>query len=270
MVPELTSNESSPSEFDHQFVSGGQPAVIRGGVCASSKCGEWNWEHLRQRVGEHRVRLVSSATGVFNPNVGVDVSEETLNEALNRLTGQGDDSQEHFYVMQQSIPDRFAELADEVGDPPLMPTRGTVRHTNLWLSGAGCVTPLHFDRKHNFLVQIEGRKELTLFHPKETPKLYPALHSSHRHISEVDLDAIDHERFPRFAEAVAETVILNPGEELFIPSGWWHHVRSLDAAISVNFFWNTPTMEWHARFDRLVRGIRKLGGSLLRAAGLKK
>jgi len=30
---------------------------------------------------------------------------------------------------------------------------------------------------------------------------------------------------------------LNPGDALFIPSKWWHHVRSLDRSASVNVWW---------------------------------
>ena len=31
--------------------------------------------------------------------------------------------------------------------------------------------------------------------------------------------------------------ILEPGDGLYIPLGWWHYVRSLDVSFSVSFWW---------------------------------
>ena len=57
------------------------------------------------------------------------------------------------------------------------------------------------------------------------------------YLSYVDCDNPDYERFPKFRQAVALEGILEPGEMLFLPAGWWHQVRSMDLAISVNFWW---------------------------------
>jgi lysine-specific demethylase 8 len=32
--------------------------------------------------------------------------------------------------------------------------------------------------------------------------------------------------------------ILEPGDTLYIPVGWWHYVRSLSVSFSVSFWWN--------------------------------
>ena len=36
------------------------------------------------------------------------------------------------------------------------------------------------------------------------------------------------------APGLVTDIILQPGEMIFIPRGWWHHVRSLDKSISVS------------------------------------
>ena len=60
----------------------------------------------------------------------------------------------------------------------------------------------------------------------------------------VDFDAPDLAAHPRFALAMAHalTVELEPGDAIFIPSMWWHHVEGLaDFNILVNYWWRrTP------------------------------
>ena len=52
--------------------------------------------------------------------------------------------------------------------------------------------------------------------------------------SEVNLENPDWERYPLFRYVSPAEVVVNPGEVLFVPVGWWHYVRSLDASISVS------------------------------------
>ena len=45
-----------------------------------------------------------------------------------------------------------------------------------------------------------------------------------------DFEKPDFERFPKFQQALdaSLTAELTPGDVLFIPSMWWHHVRGID------------------------------------------
>ena len=53
----------------------------------------------------------------------------------------------------------------------------------------------------------------------------------------IDLDRADHERFPRSRGIEAVTARLSPGETIFIPHGWWHHVRTARGSVSINTWW---------------------------------
>mmetsp|Transcript_17235 Transcript_17235/g.39975 ORF Transcript_17235/g.39975 Transcript_17235/m.39975 type:complete len:122 (-) Transcript_17235:61-426(-) len=51
------------------------------------------------------------------------------------------------------------------------------------------------------------------------------------HSSIADLER----RYPQFRQRPQGTyALLQPGDLLYIPAKWWHHVRSLDTAASVN------------------------------------
>jgi Cupin-like domain len=101
----------------------------------------------------------------------------------------------------------------------------------LWLGPAGTVTPLHHDVMNILLVQVTGRKRVTLVDPLRGGYVY----NDHGVYSMVDAANPDYSRFPLYAYADPITVVLEPGDALFIPVGWWHHVESLDLSASLSF-----------------------------------
>lgn len=118
------------------------------------------------------------------------------------------------------------QLFDGILDPG-----ATAGRIFLWFGPAGTVTPLHHDSMNVLLAQVLGRKLVTLIPSFETHLVY-------NHVgvySEVDCEAPDYERHPLFQNVSRLEVLLEPGQALFIPVGWWHHVRSLDVSISVSF-----------------------------------
>ena len=91
-------------------------------------------------------------------------------------------------------------------------------------------------------VQVVGRKRVRLY-DAALPRgsLYP--HAGvMSNTSEVDAAAPDGARFPSFPAAPTFDVVIAPGEMLYIPPGWWHHVTALDVSFSVSFWWggNSP------------------------------
>jgi ribosomal protein L16 Arg81 hydroxylase len=101
----------------------------------------------------------------------------------------------------------------------------------LWLGPEGTVTPLHHDVMNILFVQVFGRKRVILFDPLQTPYLY----NDDGVYSQIDPLSVDHSRFPLYREAESRTLILNPGEALFIPAGYWHHVEALEPSANVSF-----------------------------------
>jgi ribosomal protein L16 Arg81 hydroxylase len=105
------------------------------------------------------------------------------------------------------------------------------RAAYLWFGPAGTITPLHHDALSVLFNQIVGRKRFRLISPLATHLLYNNISV----YSDVDPLAVDDDRFPLFQEARQIIVTLEPGETLFVPVGWWHHVEALDLSISVSF-----------------------------------
>ena len=122
---------------------------------------------------------------------------------------------------------------------PLLPAEVPAR---VWIGNAVTVST-HFDLGSNVAVAVGGRRRFTLFPPEAAADLYvgPLEHTlAGQPVSMVDLDAPDLVRHPRFPRALAQAQVaeLEPGDALFIPSLWWHHVRAFaPLSVLVNYWW---------------------------------
>ncbi|XP_025075410.1 jmjC domain-containing protein 5 [Pogonomyrmex barbatus] len=109
---------------------------------------------------------------------------------------------------------------------------------NAWFGPANTVSPLHFDPKNNLLSQIFGYKRVILYSPAETNNLYPYDTRLLNNTAQVDPVRPDYDKWPNFRKASGMTFYLKPGEMLYIPPKWWHHVTALTPSFSVSFWWN--------------------------------
>jgi hypothetical protein len=136
----------------------------------------------------------------------------------------------------------------------------------LWI-GNRVVVATHHDVMENIAVLVAGRRRFTLFPPEQAGNLYIGpfeFTPAGTPVSLVDAEAPDFARFPRFAAALeqAETAELAPGDAIFIPYMWWHHVRSLDAFnILANYWWSAtpPAQPGLAPIDALVHARLAIG-----------
>lgn len=116
--------------------------------------------------------------------------------------------------------------------PPQIPPR-------LWVGGA-VRTQTHNDRDHNLAIVLAGQRRFILFPPEQVANLYVGPLENPPPLSLVDPEAPDYARFPKFREAMTQACVacLDPGDALFLPKYWWHHVTSLAPYnVMVNYWW---------------------------------
>ena len=124
---------------------------------------------------------------------------------------------------------------------------------SIWI-GNRTVVATHYDLPDNLAVVAVGERRFTLFPPDQLHNLYVGpldFNPAGQAISLVDVRNPDLARYPRYADALAHAQVaeLGPGDALFIPSMWWHHVEALSAFnVLVNYWWrqspdymDTPT-----------------------------
>jgi len=103
-----------------------------------------------------------------------------------------------------------------------------------WLGPARTVTPLHCDYDDNIFAQVWGRKRIFLAPPHHDAFLYTREANPMLFGSPFDPEAPDYERFPLARRAAVVEVIVEPGDMLYVPAGWYHQVRALSFSLSAN------------------------------------
>ena len=138
--------------------------------------------------------------------------------------------------------------------PDIQPT------VRIWLGNRHRVAA-HYDVLENIAVVAGGRRRFTLFPPEQIKNLYVGpldFTPAGQPVSMVDFERPDFERFPRFGEAVkhAMTAVLEPGDAVYIPSTWWHHVEGLESLnILINHWWLPVPAYLGAPLDALFHAI---------------
>ncbi|MES2441616.1 MAG: cupin-like domain-containing protein [Pseudomonadota bacterium] len=141
----------------------------------------------------------------------------------------------------------------------------------LWIGNAAKVA-VHHDPTENVAVVAAGRRRFTLFAPEQVGNLYMGPFDptpAGVQVGMAHVTAPDFERYPRFAAALAaaQTADLEPGDALYIPYQWYHHVEALDGFnILVNYWWDPAVggSPWEAMMHGFA-GLRGLPADQRRA-----
>lgn len=162
-----------------------------------------------------------------------------LNQVLDEIIKfKDDDNAPMFYVgsttVDTCLPGFRAENDIEFGDiNPL---------ASIWIGNRSRIAA-HFDVPDNIACVAVGHRRFTLFPPDELPNLYVGpldFTPAGQAISLVDFENPDFDRYPRFRAALKSALVaeMGPGDAIFIPSMWWHHVESLDSLnVLINYWW---------------------------------
>ncbi|NJC33381.1 hypothetical protein GGR88_000855 [Sphingomonas jejuensis] len=269
MMPEWRG--TTRAAFDAEVVAAGRPAVLRGivsdwpAVAAARRSPQALADYLlRFDRGDPVVAAVGppDIAGRFFYNDSLDGfnfrrQPARLKDVLGFLVAR--DGQEGAPALAvQSVPAR-AHLAGFAEDNP-MPLLPPSAEPRLWI-GNRVTVAAHYDPSENIACVVAGTRRFTLFPPDQIGNLYmgpmertPAGTT----ISLVDFDAPDLQRFPRFAEAMEHALVadLEPGDAIYIPYMWWHHVRSLQSVnMLVNYWWTPPAPAGAHPLDALLHAM---------------
>jgi len=253
MLTEFPAADIDAARFHTEIVAAYRPVVFRGlvkdwPVVQAGLAGpEALAAYVKRFDGGIRVMTKTAppeVKGRFFYDQGVtgfnyDKKRMPVGDALDRLLSLlGEEAPPSFAI--QSIQVRhYLPGFDAENRLPLLPDSVAPR---LWIGNAVTVSA-HYDPQENIACCAAGHRRFTLFPPDQARNLYPGpfeLTPAGPIVSMVDFDGPDLDRYPGFSDAMAAALVLDlaPGDALYIPYLWWHHVRSLDpVSMLVNFWW---------------------------------
>jgi len=240
-IPSITAPQFSV--FIKDYYSQHRPVILKEGIEHWPALHKWSPQYFASKFGHHsvEVQMNRNLDEQFERHSPSLKQKRKMSEFVSKVMSV--DASNDFYMTannatnsHQMLQELFLDIGDFAEgycDSALKDERSF-----LWFGPKGTFTPLHHDLTNNMLVQIYGRKKVTLIPALQVPHLY----NDHWVFSELsNANKIDFEKYPLARSITPVECILNTGEALFIPIGWWHSVESLDVSISISFtHFNAP------------------------------
>lgn len=220
-------------EFFRAYWAPQRPAVFTDVTARWPALRKWTPAWFRRRFGGVTIDITSErdADPDYDMNYRAHTKRVRMDRFIDRVLAAG--TTNDFYMVSNNrtmMRPAFRALLDDVRAP-----RGVIESpvrpaaTSLWIGPGGTVTPLHHDTTNILFCQIFGRKRFELIAPTETVLLLDPIRGFY---SPVDLDRRAEAAHPGVRDLLVKDVVLEPGDALFLPAGWWHRVTSLDVSIS--------------------------------------
>lgn len=210
-------------EFYAEHWARGRPLVLTG-LTAEWPARAWTPANLAARFGDVELEVCLGREADVEPDRRWKQHRQRMTlDALVRAVEDAGESNDIYLIAHNralSAPGLAALREDIRPDPALFDPESAAM--SLWIGPAGTRTPLHHDTTNIAFNQLYGRKRFRLAPPGEV-RLWAGARGFYAG------RALDD-----FEDADVHEVVLEPGESLFIPAGWWHDVRALDVSISLS------------------------------------
>jgi hypothetical protein len=227
----------SPEDFRKNYYGPMKPLIIKDLARQWPAYSKWDWDYFKSIVGEVKV-------GVYN-NVKSD-AYTPINTADDYMKfGQYIDmvrsGPAEWRIFLFNIFEHAPQVTEDFTWPEHLMKGFVKRYPMLFVGGKGSVTHMHFDidLSHIMHTQFGGRKRVLLFPFEEQHKLYRkpwevlSLVNFEKYFDKEN-NKLDLEKYPAVELAKGYEVILEHGDTLFMPAGYWHHMEYLDSGFAMS------------------------------------
>jgi hypothetical protein len=226
----------SPENFKKNYYDKMKPLIITGLAKQWPAYHKWNWDYFKSIVGNEKVALYNNVKSDAYTPINTADDYKTFGEYIDMIKAGPAGWRIFLFNIFQHAP----QLTKDFTWPDHLMKGFVKRYPMLFVGGATSITHMHFDIdvSHILHTQFVGRKRVLLFPNEEQHKLYrkpfevlSLVDFSHYHEGN---GTPDYEAFPALKYAKGYEVILEHGDTLFMPAGYWHHMEYLDSGFAMS------------------------------------
>ncbi len=226
-VPIIDGTKITRKEFHEQYLKPQKPVILRGLWKQYPAYEKWTLDFFEQELGDIEVNLISTKQSHPSETLSSPHKVMKFKDYLNLSRTEPTDLRLFLFPVFKHKP----ELLKDFGYPDI--AKKYIKIPFLFYGPIGSITRMHFDIDMNnvFLTQFDGIRRVVLFAPDQSRLLYQVPYNVH---SMVDIDHPDYEQYPGLKYVKGQTAILERGDTLFMPGGYWHHIEYLESGFGLS------------------------------------
>lgn len=226
-------NLSAPEFLEKYYVTG-TPVIVTDLLDNWPAMSRWTPEYFQTNFGDLEVEIQANrnADPLYEINSERHRHKIRMSEYVQMVVGGGETNDYYMVANNCEVNNRVLQAVyDDILMPAYLDPNLLAGRSFFWFGPKGTITPLHHDPANLMMMQVAGRKRWKAISPLQNHWMYNNIGV----FSEVDAENPDYGKYPLYHNVQVLEFDLHPGEAIFMPVGWWHHVRSLDICISMSF-----------------------------------
>lgn len=243
LKPVATFANIEPAVFRKEFYEPGLPVVFKNLSKDWPAHTKWNWDYFRNLLGNKIVPLYHNEKSDAYTPINRPDDYKTFGEYIDMIR-KGPAAWRIFLF---NIFHHAPQLVKDFTWPEHLMKGFVKKYPMLFTGGAGSITHMHYDidLSHILHTQFCGRKRVLMFPYQEQYKLY---RKPFEVLSLADFSnyyeegKVDYEKFPALKLAEGLDFILEPGDTLFMPAGYWHHMEYLESGFAMSLRAMQPSL----------------------------
>jgi len=258
--------------FKRDFYNPQIPCIIKNFDYNKTAKEKWNWEYFKKILGDKEVGVYNNKKSDAYTPINKADGYMKFGDYLDMVKNGPVELRIFLFNIFQHAP----KLTNDFAWPDEYMKGFVKKYPMLFTGGAGSITHMHFDidLSHILHTQFIGKKKVLLFPYDEQYKLYRKPFEvlslvDFSNYSDANRSKLNYEAFPAVKMANGFEGVLEHGDTLFMPGGYWHHMEYLESGFAMSLRAMHPSLGVKLKGLWNLAGMRSIDTLLKKTMPLK-